>query len=310
MAPSGADSGGSVGGDHLSVVALGFVRLMASQLAARAVTFGLNLAVARHLTPEAYGLSAVQFYLITTTILLLSREGFRRGCMRVKGADAPAKGGRGGKGGGASVVDRVLSVSWLCIPVGAAAAVAVCAVALRQSPNADEAYRRAVVLHGIAAVLELFAEPFYIIASTQLRFGLRAGVDTAALMLRGSVTLALLATTRLPPALVFSAAQLAFAGVYLVGYMAFAAVLAAKGELRPRLRRWDGEDWQTLRLSGVFALQSAEKLVLAEGSKIALVAVETGYNQGVYGLVSNLGSLVVRLVLQPFEEVAFAAFSR
>lgn len=54
----------------------------------------------------------------------------------------------------------------------------------------------------------------------------------------------------------------------------------------------------------------AEKLVLAEGSKLALVAVETGYNQGVYGLVANLGSLVVRLLLQPFEEVAFTAFSR
>ena len=32
--------------------------------------------------------------------------------------------------------------------------------------------------------------------------------------------------------------------------------------------------------------------------------------QGVYGLVSNLGSLVVRLLFQPFEEAAFLAFSR
>ncbi len=83
-----------------------------------------------------------------------------------------------------------------------------------------------------------------------------------------------------------------------------------QGKLRLRPRRWDAEDWQTFWLSGVFGVQSAEKLVLAEGSKLALVAVETGYNQGVYGLVANLGSLVVRLLLQPFEEVAFTAFSR
>jgi oligosaccharide translocation protein RFT1 len=57
-------------------------------------------------------------------------------------------------------------------------------------------------------------------------------------------------------------------------------------------------------------LLQAEKLLLAEGSKLALVAVESSYNQGVYGLVSNLGSLVVRIVFQPFEEVAFATFSR
>ncbi|GBF96551.1 hypothetical protein Rsub_09134 [Raphidocelis subcapitata] len=307
MAPAdGAKDGGGAagGGDQLSVVASGFVRLMASQLAVRALTFGMNLAAARHLSPEAYGLSSVQFYLVTTTILLLSREGLRRGCMRVRDES-------GGKGGQAvPLADRVLSVSWLVLPAGAAVTAAVCGFALWRSPDADEAYRLAVVLHGVAAMIELAAEPFYIIASAQLRFGLRAAVDTAAMLLRGALTLALLLQGRLPPALVFSAAQLAFAGVTLAGYLAFGAQLLARGELRPRPRRWDAEDRQTLRLSGVFAIQAAEKLVLSEGSKLALVAVESGYNQGVYGLVANLGSLVVRLLLQPFEEAAFAAFSR
>ena len=80
-----------------------------SQVSSRLITFALNLAVARLLTPEAYGvrwragcwacvllvrlarltlgaanlqLAAVQFHLINTSILLLSREGFRRGCIR------------------------------------------------------------------------------------------------------------------------------------------------------------------------------------------------------------------------------------
>lgn len=209
----------------------------------------------------------------------------------------------------------MLAVSWVALPVGVVVAAAVCTITLWRSSGADEAYRRAVVLHGeerswwevgrgrkllrscssggweagkllswgwqagmelvtreqskltgasllhrghhtwahpaakdslpllhtgplrtrlnspklgIAAIIELLAEPFYIIASTQLRFGLRAGIDTAAMMLRGALTLALLLHTRLPPALVFSAAQLAFAGVYLLGYLLFAAVLAAQ----------------------------------------------------------------------------------
>jgi hypothetical protein len=54
----------------------------------------------------------------------------------------------------------------------------------------------------------------------------------------------------------------------------------------------------------------AEKLLLAEGSKLALVALESSYNQGVYGLVANLGSLAVRLLFTPVEEAAFTAFSR
>ena len=53
-----------------------------------------------------------------------------------------------------------------------------------------------------------------------------------------------------------------------------------------------------------------EKLILAEGSKGVLAGLATSYDQGVVGLVSNLGSLVVRTLLQPLEEAAFAAFSR
>jgi len=65
---------------------------------------------------------------------------------------------------------------------------------------------------------------------------------------------------------------------------------------------------ELLRLCGEFSLQAAEKLLLAEGSKMVLASVESSYNQGVYGMVSNLGSLVVRLLFQPFEEGAFTAF--
>lgn len=57
-------------------------------------------------------------------------------------------------------------------------------------------------------------------------------------------------------------------------------------------------------------MHQIEKQVLAEGSKMVLVVVQTQYNQGVYGLVGNLGSLVVRMLFQPLEEIAFATFSR
>ncbi len=38
--------------------------------------------------------------------------------------------------------------------------------------------------------------------------------------------------------------------------------------------------------------------MLAEGSKMVMVAFQSSYSQGVYGLVSNLGSLVVRTIFQ------------
>ena len=45
-------------------------------------------------------------------------------------------------------------------------------------------------------------------------------------------------------------------------------------------------------------LQAATKLLLAEGSKVVMVASQNSYSQGIYGLVSNLGSLVVRTIFQ------------
>ena len=45
-------------------------------------------------------------------------------------------------------------------------------------------------------------------------------------------------------------------------------------------------------------MQAATKLLLAEGSKVVMVAFQSSYSQGIYGLVSNLGSLVVRTIFQ------------
>lgn len=50
--------------------------------------------------------------------------------------------------------------------------------------------------------------------------------------------------------------------------------------------------------------------MLAEGSKIAVASLASSYEQGVVGLVGNLGSLAVRTLFQPLEELSFAAFSR
>lgn len=82
-----------------------------------------------------------------------------------------------------------------------------------------------VVLHsnaqhyaGAAAMLELLSEPLYILAAVQLRFRLRALVDTAAIVAKSAATVALLQLTALPPALALSWAQMAFAAVTLMYY--------------------------------------------------------------------------------------------
>ena len=81
-----------------------------SQITVRLINFGLNLVTARLLSPEAYGvraqdavqeedfytpqmcltfasavqLASVQFHLLNTGIVSLSREGLKRACQRIQ----------------------------------------------------------------------------------------------------------------------------------------------------------------------------------------------------------------------------------
>jgi len=69
-----------MGDDRVMVASksgLGVIRgagfLLISQILCRLISFFLNLIAARHLGPEGYGVGAVQFHLLTSTILFLSR---------------------------------------------------------------------------------------------------------------------------------------------------------------------------------------------------------------------------------------------
>lgn len=53
------------------------------QLVSRLVTFVLNQGLVRLASPQAYGTAAVQFELLISTILFLSREGIRNSLLRV-----------------------------------------------------------------------------------------------------------------------------------------------------------------------------------------------------------------------------------
>jgi oligosaccharide translocation protein RFT1 len=86
------------------------------------------------LTPSAQ-VAAVQFHLINTTILFISREGFRRACLRIDQASPRA-------------TPRVLRIAALTLPCGALLAAGVTAV-LQQTVGAqDDTYRRALGMQG------------------------------------------------------------------------------------------------------------------------------------------------------------------
>ena len=144
-----------------------------SQISTRLITFFLNLLTARLLTIDAYGVSfnlhfaqqrlfsvhfgcrtwcvghdasrvdsvqlaSVQFHLINTFILFLSREGFRRGCLRAQQSSASP----------GHISRNVLAVAALTLPLGALTSLCTCGVALRGNPSWTNAYAYAIYLQG------------------------------------------------------------------------------------------------------------------------------------------------------------------
>ncbi|KAK3251439.1 hypothetical protein CYMTET_39218 [Cymbomonas tetramitiformis] len=69
------------GGKINSVFAQSFAYIMGAQILARLVPFAINTLVARRMTPRDLGVSTVHFSL-ALTVVLTSREGFRRACLR------------------------------------------------------------------------------------------------------------------------------------------------------------------------------------------------------------------------------------
>eukprot|EP00958_Prasinococcus_capsulatus_P018893 scaffold2261_cov405-Prasinococcus_capsulatus_cf.AAC.24 len=302
------------------VLGQGLPYLLASQLATRTLTFALGTLLARNLSPDDLALTTVHFHLVTTTALFLSREGIRRGCLRAAEGDAAA-------------VLRLGAWAPLC---GVPVVLATCFAAVHGLAAGGDAagggggddvgdgglaaaqYRRAVWLHGLAALLELLSEPLYNLFQYMDLYRARMVIEVCSLTLRSVVTFVAVVRLSAPPALAFGVAQCAYALCVCGGYAAWAwraqvaiplaggggggggdatAVAAARRELR--------------RAALGFGAQAFTKHVLAEGEKVVMVlSSDSLHSQGVYGLVSNLGSLAVRCILQPFEEAAFILFSK
>ncbi|KAL6511898.1 hypothetical protein OROGR_021495 [Orobanche gracilis] len=126
-------------------------------------------------------LYAVQFHLFVTCILFLSREGFRRACMRADFSD--------GASSTRANAAKLLKVAWMTFPLGILVTLAACLfVFWWQGLSYSSLYAKAILINGFACIIELLAEPLYLLSQNLILLRLRLVVEAAATLSRCLLT--------------------------------------------------------------------------------------------------------------------------
>lgn len=207
----------------LASTAKGAYYLVLLQFASRMLTFGLHQIVLRYTTAETLGIASVKLELLLSTILFISREGFR--CALLRGGSEDS-----GKGRSDNEEQKVTNLAYIPTALGLITTLLACGYYLSTIDDATSLkypyYRTSVILFGAAAFAELLVEPLFILAMNRLYFSLRVSVEGVAVLVRCFITfgMTLLGATSSHNAygvLAFAVAQMAFGLIMMFGYFAF-----------------------------------------------------------------------------------------
>lgn len=197
--------------DLLAATARGASYLILLQFVSRMLTFSLNQIMLRDVSKDTFGIASVNLELLSSTILFISREGFRSVLVR------PSKNQQ-----------QIINLAYIPTCLGLVTTCLTCGYYLSIITQQDLVempyYRVAVVSYGLASFTELLVEPLFIVALNNMYFQLRVMVEGTAVILRCLITFGL---TRYFSGndklgiLAFAAAQVVYGLVMFIGYGGF-----------------------------------------------------------------------------------------
>jgi oligosaccharide translocation protein RFT1 len=197
--------------DLLSTTAKGASYLILLQFVSRMLTFSLNQIVIRYTSKATFGIASVNLELLSSTILFISREGFRSALIRQSKNQ-----------------QSILNLAYIPTLFGLVTTVCTCTyywyMISREELLEVPYYRVGVLLYGIASFCELLVEPLFVLALNRLYFQLRVTVEGVAVVLRCLVTFGLTLYLMDSPELgilAFAIAQLVFGLTMMIGYLGF-----------------------------------------------------------------------------------------
>ncbi|KAF9349012.1 Oligosaccharide translocation protein rft1 [Mortierella sp. AD094] len=183
--------------------------LVLLQFVSRMLTFSLNQVLLRFTSAETLGIASVQLELLLNTILFLSREGVRCAAIRVSddpdtAAEPESRTTEGDEKISTAALrpdteayklQKLVNMVYAPIPVGALMTFLAVGYFLSQVDKSSEieypGYRLSIYLYGFSALIELLAEPMFMVAQYRLWVRTRVSVEGTAVLVRCLLTCAL-----------------------------------------------------------------------------------------------------------------------
>ncbi|WWD01464.1 hypothetical protein V866_008408 [Kwoniella sp. B9012] len=281
--------------------------LVLLQLLSRLLTFTLNQVLLRLASPAVFGTAAIQFDLICSTILFLSREGVRNALLRTKSnpsGDDAAKDER-----------QVKALSTIPFQLGLVISLIVGSIYIYSSDlttTSQPDFYPSLGMYILGSLMELSIEPVYIAIhrSNPPRLGVRLRAEGGMAIVRSVVTVtSLLGLGDKNALLSFALGQVAGAGWLVVIYLK-----EVKRDIKglfwtDKIEEEDRFNPHTVSLALANTGQSFVKHLLTEADRIAVARICPLDGQGGYAVAMNYGSLIARIIFQPLEESLLLHYS-
>lgn len=307
------------------------------QILTRALTFTLRAISLKYLQSSALsGIIHVRLALLYTTLQLLSRESFRRACLgQATKNDQKTK----------KIWSRIVNTIWLGLPLSIVLSVPLAYIWNLYLPSKEdlfgtntEDYRQAVLVTCLAVIIEMLAEPCYIYAQARGIIKHNPSVEIISIVskcllsflfvmecsrYRGSEEPSYILTKTAISQIIASVISV----IYSYSRLCRIEKLSTRhflpsfmGSVEEKTSKRDSNDLlihkyfdeTSLKLSSSFMLQTFLKQLLTESERYVMTFLNiiTLSEQGVYDVISNLGSLVARLVFKPIEESGYTLFTQ
>lgn len=299
-------------------LAKGAGSLVGAQIVAKLLTFILNQALLRSVGAADFG-GAARLEFLAATCLSLSRDAVRlvqaRQGLEGKAGDEYRPDGGAVHGTRSGTLQETVNMGFVPLIFGSLIAAMIFLVV---GYRGDFIHQASAGTYGVACVVELFAEPCFLLTQLRLQFSERAKIESVAALSRTVVTFLLVAMAHVPAALGFACGQLAAAATSTIFYYVAVLTTTRRGNFRMHpVRVWSESSDLKLWLDPVMAplaagmaVQHIFRYLLMEGDRISVGLLVTLEEQGAYALAVNYGSLLARLGFFPIEETLRSYFAR